>query len=123
MCLDTVKRTVVLKKDLKVKKIVHIGRNNNIYTGEILGKRSRIYNGVNRAKIKLIGAFYCKKYESGFHCYLNKYTDCEVLHNWVYFDSRIVVNFIIPKGTEVTYGIQDGLTVIVTPILIYKKEA
>ena len=118
MCLSQVtKRSYVLKKDIKVKKLVYIGYNNNLYFGVILGKKTQVRKGLNTAKAKQI--YTGVKYYSGFHCYLNKYDNSTILNSWSISIHRIVVIFTIPKGTKVLYGKQDGLTVIVTPVLIY----
>lgn len=123
MCLDTITRHKVLKKDLIVKKIVLIGNNHNLYTGTLMGNIYRIWRGVNRAKIcSLPTSKISKYYNSGFHCYPSKYNDNSILSMWNKFTNRIVVKFVIPQGTRVLYGIQKNMTVIVTPILIHKKE-
>ena len=81
MCLDKVtKREVVLKKDLIVKKIVGIRKNNNLYFGELTDKRIQVKKGINKAVIKQIkynhyyynSGYHCY-YNSGYHCYLKKY--------------------------------------------------
>jgi len=122
MCLDKVtKREVVLKKDLIVKKIVGIRKNNNLYFGELTDKRIQVKKGINKAVIKQIkyNHYY---YNSGYHCYYNSGYHCYLKKYWYKNEFRVIRTFIIPKGTKVLYGKQNGLTVIVTPILIYKEK-
>lgn len=128
MCLDRITRKVVLKKNLKVKKIVGTEFNNHdkYYHGCILYTNMiDVEVGINVAdtnrKIYCDGDRNNKCYDSGFHCYPHKTKD-EVIFFQFYHSQRKILEFDIPKGTEVVYGKQNEMTVIVTPILIYNKE-
>jgi len=85
----------------------------------MLSKPIIINDGINEAEIIKIKCMDGSYYDSGFHCYPDYISHDHILSNSKYYK---ILEFTVPKGTKVLYGIQDQLEVIVTPVLIYKGE-
>ena len=122
MCLDSVTKTVTLKKDKVVWKCVakkvtyEFGKQIGEYAEyKHFGKRynyalRRKHTSIKKRKITCL--LDGSKYVPHFHVFLNK----KEARMWNY--SAEICNYIIPQGTEVIYGGLLDYECIVTPILI-----
>ena len=123
MCLDRVTECdVVLKKDKKDKKDKKVWK--VVFLGDE-GEYSALYfSSLNKHTIEedylttihtmnLNG----ESYDSGYHCFTSK-KDALAWKVTIGEPSYKVLPYIIPAGTTVTKGIQDGLKAIVSPVLI-----
>jgi hypothetical protein len=134
MCLSIIKRTTVLKKDTKVYKAVVEKEGLEYpyglwseYTSTGLNRWTRgnplfPIVGTTHATPVRISISYTTKYTSGFHCSrrAKHAVGFALACDWTDF---VVKSYIIPKGTEVIIGMQDGFEVIVTPVLVNPRTA
>lgn len=107
MCLDTVTKTVVLKKDIRAKKVVY-------YNGRILVSGALygvpIKKGLNTGPNTLECLYSTKnqKYNTGFHFFSIKIPNKIINEVYDVTEYESIIKVVIPRGTEVTYGYQTG---------------
>ena len=146
MCLEYVEETITLDQDLDCfKTVLREIRTGRLFCGLINTNAiiTEIKEGINEIKNKSILKCDCSddQYESGFHCNRSN-RESHWSYNKVYLKSQEVKDFFniedrdyfpdlfkmyfeeitikikIPQGTRITYGKQNCLGVIVTPIFI-----
>ncbi len=130
MCLDTVGKTVTLKKDKVVWKFVHKTNKtessliahyhiiSNVITQNLMRNRTTLAI----QKVVTINNDYSKRYTTGFHCFTTKQS-CQKAVAWEHtgWEQRLtctILDYIIPAGTIIRYGRQWGFVNVVTPVLI-----
>lgn len=125
MCLDTVGRTVTLKRDRMVWKVVRLGKNKELPLVQegcnFLSARKHISDRKN----KIFTEYRDDEYIPYFHCFTTKAAAGAMgkcfTHSWS-IAKHAVLEFIIPADTIVLYGKQAEIshryTTIVTPVLI-----
>lgn len=123
MCLESVKRVYVLKRDLKVKKVVCcVSKFNPLYTGAWWG--TVLMEGLNinpNPYKKCRTGFGGKLYNLGFHCFSKRESDSIIEKKYnISWDLECIIEITIPKGTEVIYGIDScGLRCYVTDKFVF----
>lgn len=121
MCLDKVTvRNRTAKKDMEVSKAVEIDSN-----GKEIGCYSKIeFRKNNKSKIlnsHCLGLLTISDYTPGFHSFLDEkdavaYMEREF--SWIKNRKFKVVNFIIPKGSKLTYGTIEIIPFIQAKIVV-----
>lgn len=128
MCLDTVTKTVLLKKDKVIWKFVRVTKRveSSIIAHydpwssakKVNLKSNRITTNPHKKDITVSES---ASYKSGFHCCITE-RDCKKMCNeylgWGVRKNCKVLDYIIPKDTLVQYGADGEFKVIVTPVLI-----
>lgn len=127
ICLKTMTKVAVLRKDKCVWKFMVIPNEGDVEETPYMGKRiNRRVNHSDRRRKSLLCEFSWDRYSAGYHCHTSK--KAAKAHSRLCVSvagiggksimTPVILDYIIPAGTKVTYGIDWAGTTIVTPILI-----
>ena len=116
MCLDIITKTVKLTKDKRVWKYV-------VMAWGLHPTSPHYSTNLNRRKCVATRNYIhaeCGTYRCGFHCFVRSSTAKKYLDFWSLYShtDHVVMEFIIPAGTTVTYGKEFKWVTIVSPVLI-----
>ena len=122
MCLNVVTKTCTLKKDMRVWKYMEIPAGCRVERTPY--RQTKLNQHVNRCKST--GMLSCniqgsKPYPAGFHCHLSEEDAQQHAYRFrCYFAIArpVILDYILPAGTTVTFGKSGYGTIVVTPILI-----
>lgn len=122
MCLSTLTKKRKLRRDLKVWKVFRWMKVNKGKTGtheSFLNSKPYVFStGVNFADEKCIRADSMQPYLSGYHCFRDKKDACDYPYYLSTEHKSFIKQVIIPKGTTIQIGEQNGAIVYVSPIII-----
>ena len=115
MCLHTITDTITLKRDRRVWKIVRVyDRGKSFFSERSYFQLSPLYR---RILTTIRTKFYVRNgdsYESGFHCYPSRRIAEREFPKYYQYEActNAVLDYIIPKGTTITRGIEYKLSLI-----------
>jgi len=137
MCLDTVTKVTRLKENL-----VCYGtalpmvdwKRKTLYMPECSRRHGIAYNSARLhtteqcvLETQMTGYHLPEKYMCGFHRFLERrsairWGNIGSLLDIGQYRMPVILKFIIPKGTKVTFGLQMNMKVVVTPTIIYSRK-